>query len=252
MATLPPTDEELMALADGMLEGARAAEVAAIAATDPAVAKRVEMYRQSAMLVKRVAGPLADEPVPDALRKSIEAKIAAARPASPNVVPFRAKPSAPKVQRPWALPLAASIAAVVAGVAGYSLRGGETSGALQQIAIGQPLPAAIAEKLAAAPSGEEMQIDGGRLRIVTSVFDSEKALCREFEYDALAADTVIGVACRAQDSSWQTKLAIAAPAAETGYAPASSTTAADAYLDAIGASEPLSATDEKAALESLR
>jgi hypothetical protein len=249
---MPPTDEELMALADNMLTGEREAEVTAMAAADPAVAKRVEMFRQSAMLVKRAAGPLADEPVPDALRKSIEAKIAAAREPAPNVVPFRAKPSAPKVQRPWALPLAASIAAVVAGVAGYSLRGGEISGALQQIVIGQPLPRALAEKLATAASGEEMQVDGGRLRIVTSVFDGDKVLCREFEYDAPAADTVIAVACRAPTAGWLTKLAIAASASETGYAPASSTTAADAYLDAVGASEPLSAADEKAALESLR
>ncbi|MFN0193227.1 MAG: anti-sigma factor family protein [Aestuariivirga sp.] len=250
--THPPTDEELMAHADGALDAKRNQEIAALVRKDKVLARRVEMFRQSAMLVKRAAGPLADEPVPDALRKSIEAKISASRPESPNVVPFRAKPSVQKVQRPWALPLAASIAAVVAGVAGYSLRDGDTSGPLQQIAVGQPLPSAFAEKLAAAASGEEAQLNGGRLRIVTSVFDRDKALCREFEYDLPAADTVIAVACRTPASSWLTKLAIAAPASETGYAPASSTTAADAYFDAIGASEPLSPADEKAALESLR
>lgn len=241
-----------MAFADGELAGERAAEVAALAASDATIARRIENYRQAAMLVKRAAAPLAEEPVPEALRNAIESKIAAASQLAPNVVPFRSRSSAPLLQRPWALPLAASIAAVVAGVAGYTLRGGDADGVLQQIAIGRPLPGALADKLTTTASGEEMQAAGGRLRIVASVFDSEKTLCREFEFDAPGAETVIAVACRAHGSNWQTKLAIAAPAAETGYAPASSAAAADAYFDAIGASEALSAAEEKAALESLR
>jgi hypothetical protein len=203
--------------------------------------------------VRNAVSPLAEEPVPEALRKSIEAKIAAAKPKPPeNVVAFPAKPKPAPVPRPWALPLAASIAAAIAGVAGYAIRDAAITDAAGQIAIARPLPAIIAEKLDRGLSGEEGAAANGKLKIITTVLDANKAVCREFEFDAPGADTIVAVACKTKGTDWQTKLAIAAPASGTGYAPASSMSAADAYFDAIGAGEPLPPEDEKAALDSLR
>jgi hypothetical protein len=213
------------------------------------------MYRQARTLVRQAVGPLVEEPVPAALRQAIEARIAAAaaqsRPAG-NVVEFPARGRLRLSVRPWAIPLAASLALLIAGSAGYLAgRGGNATRDVAQIVIGGRLEAAVGTVLDTARSGTETTIEGGRMRLIASLRASDGTLCREFEIDGRAGGTVIGLACR-DNGNWLPRVAVAASQTDQGYAPASSMPAIDAYLDAIGAGGHLSPEDEQAALAAAR
>jgi|GEM_PF-589320 len=86
-----PDDETLMAYADGALDAAAAARVAAHAALDAATRSRIASMRRTGALAKAAYAPILDEPVPKRLLDAI----ANARP-SGAVVAFKAKPGARK------------------------------------------------------------------------------------------------------------------------------------------------------------
>lgn len=256
MAQQHPSDEELMAFADGAMAPAKAAAIARLVARDAVLAARVEMYRQSLRLVREAARPLAAEPVPDALRRSIKAMIARTQTphgsaaGDPATVVHLHDPTAASIwARPWSLPLAAALAAVVAGLGGYAagLSGDRPEAGFA--AVGAPLTGQIAEVLISAPSGADMTIGQNRLRLIATLRGRGGELCREFEVDDTAAGgTMVGLACR-NDGTWRLDIAVAAPQTADGFAPASSLSAIDAYLAVIEAGEPLSASEEKAALD---
>lgn len=255
-----PSDEDLMAYADGEMPAAQAESLARLIATDETLRQRVEMFRQSRSLVAGTLKPLADTPVPDSLEKSIRdmiAKSSAAAPAAAmgdgdagNVVAFKPKPAqaAARTPRPWSMPLAAAIAAAVAGIGGYAagLSGGTVSPS--GVMVGSLLPADIGIALDTTAAGGEARREGHRIRLIASVKTQDGTLCREFEIDSLqTAQTMAGIACR-DAGQWRLDIAVAAPASESGFAPASSLSALDSYLAAIGASEQLSAEEESSAL----
>jgi hypothetical protein len=152
----------------------------------------------------------------------------------------------------WAaLPAAASIAAVLGGLAGWMLSSADDlpAGGLAVAGLDGP---ALVGALATVPSGEPATLEGTGRRFVgiASFRDAAGALCREFEVDAPGGPTVISVACR-EAEGWQVRLAIVAPGDQAGYAPASSTETLDAYLAAIGAEAPLSQEAERDALAAI-
>ncbi len=249
-----PTDEMLMAYADGALPPEEAAAIAKLAAADSALRERIEMYRASRRLAADALKPLAQEPVPQALEDAVRAMIAASETARSenepeNVVAFRPKPRAEPAPRHWSMRIAASVAVLAAAIGGYALGFNSSPGtASSQVAVGAPLPGAIAGILSSQPSGSETMIDGARVKIASSVKAQDGTLCREFEIDRLAEkQTSLGVACRAGEG-WRLDIAVAAPADQSGYAPASSMSVLDSYFEAIGASEALDADQEKNAL----
>jgi hypothetical protein len=61
-------DETLMAFADGELDDARRAEIAAAMTLDPELARRVDAHRAIRARVKEAFAPVLAEPVPDRLR----------------------------------------------------------------------------------------------------------------------------------------------------------------------------------------
>jgi anti-sigma factor RsiW len=248
-----PNDETLMAFADGALEGPEAERIAGLARSDPAIAQRIEMFRDSRRLVADALKPLAAEPVPAELDAAVRNLIAnhatAPEDGTGTVVAF---PQHRATQRPlsrWTLPLAASLAAIAVGTGGFMLGQKSSRGdAAAFAAVGDPLPADVTAVLASAASGSETRAGEARMRLVATVMAQDGSVCREFEIDIQAsARTAAGVACR-NAGEWRLVAAVAAVAGDGGYAPASSLTALDAYLDAIGASEPLSTEEEREAL----
>jgi len=258
------TDEMLMAFADAALDAEQAQMVALAIADDPALAARVEVFRQTRVVASAVPLP----PVPDALRERVlqmaarHAQAAAPEPApepapapapaaSPapqplsNVVPLAARrPRAPL----WQPALAASIAlAIGLGIGAFGF--GEPGGMLHVAALDD---AAIVENLGSVASGNRVTLpSGGLMTVVASFADGDGALCREFEHDRPDGRTLVSVACNAA-GAWDVRLAVdTAAAGSDGYAPASSLDTLDAYLSAIEAGAPLDPAAEAEALATL-
>ena len=242
-------DETLMAFADGELDDATAARVEAALSEDNALADRLAVFLDTRVAVASALKPLIHEPVPDALASSVRALVDThkrstdgAPTADENVITLRPRTaqSAPRNERPWLVPIAASILAVVTGIGGFTLGRGlgptETS-----------RDAAIQTALQRQASGENEPLGDTdeTIHIVSSFRDGNNVLCREYEVQSVQHNTTT-VACQ-QDRSWVTRLALTSTPTE-GFVPASSQETIDAYLSAIQAGDVLSLEDEKKAL----
>ncbi|MEO9341163.1 hypothetical protein ABFT80_27610 [Mesorhizobium sp. SB112] len=238
-------DETLMAFADGELDEARSLALEEALATNEALAERLAVFLDSRRLVGDALKPLIDEPVPEALLASVRKMAEDAQRqgaiAQDNVVPFRPQQT---VIRPtagsWLMPVAASLVAVLTGAAGFAL------GRMEPSATDSS--AEIAAALNREASGQDVALANSRavLHVVASFRDERGELCREYELKQPASSTLT-VACR-QDGTWTTRLALTTPQAE-GYVPASSQETIDAYLTSIQAGAPLSAEEERKALD---
>jgi len=257
------SDEILMAYADGELDEARHAAVEAAIARDDALADRVAMFAETADRAKQAMDATLSAPVPAHLQRAVESLIAAqdsqdseggARADPVSLADHRARRDSGRLggwRRVVPAAMAASIALVVGLGVGYGLRPGpDSTGA--GMAVGSltgPAGPAIAAALAEIPSGAEQALAGGRtFRAIASFRDEAGAVCREFEVDGEAGRASVNVACRDTDR-WEVRISIATSGGGTGYAPASSLEALDAYLVSVGAGAPMSAQEEKAVLE---
>lgn len=251
------SDEILMRFADGELDTGTAAEVERAMETDDALVARVALFIETRHAAKAAMEPLLDEPVPSELKRAVE-RMVMEKTSPPSVsgagiLPFPRRAANESHRSRWLAPVAASLAAVVAGFGGYWLRGSveaPIAGGLGVAAIGSP---ALDEALATIAAGEERRLPGSdqRFRAIATFRDNAQALCREFELDSDDRSTVVSVACRA-GSEWRVTFAVIAPGATGGYAPASSTETLDAYLTAIDAGAPLEAAEEARALSELQ
>jgi len=108
-------DTTLMAYADGALDAAAAARVAAAALARPEIRRRVAAFRTTATLARAAYASVVDEDVPERLVAAVRAA-----PASGNVAALRAKPAAAarSRSRPIGWAVAASVALVMALGAG--------------------------------------------------------------------------------------------------------------------------------------
>lgn len=239
-------DLTLMAHADGELDAETSRRIEDAAARDPELAARIAAFRGSAAAVAAAFDPA--PAVPDRLRANVEAIIAAARAAeqgAQNVVPLAPRGARPSLRPMWLGAVAATLALAVGLGAGLSLRAPAEGAGLSVAALGGE---GIAATLASLPSGERADLPGGgTLEPIATFVTADGTICREFEVDGVQGGTVVSVACRAE-GAWDVRLAIAAPAAEGGYAPASSLDTLDAWLNATGAGAPMSAEEEAAAL----
>jgi anti-sigma factor RsiW len=269
----PPSDEMLMAYADGEASPAEAAAVEAAVADDPAVAERLALFAETRAMAAE-AMPL--QPVPDALRASVEAMVAAgaapqAGAASPEmpgaandvdapetpegetVVPFRRRPAVRPARRPMVVALAATVAGIAIAVGAF-VAGWQTGGVMPGG------PSAGVARLAALPLAEGLSLPSGSavavgeealLRPLASFRSGTGELCREFEVEG--ERPVVAVACR-RDGDWSVDFAVATPPAADpgGYVPASGLEALDAYLGTIAAEPPLGAQEEAEALQDMR
>ncbi len=237
-------DETLMAFADGELDEEQSLELERALEQDDALAERLAVFLDSRALVSDALKSLIDEPVPEALA----AKVAAIAHGStlkteepPQVLAFTPKKVTPARRvSPWVLPLAASLIAVISGIAGFSIGqiGIENTGFDQS----------IASALDRETSGQDITLAGSSkvLNIVATFRDESGAVCREYEVKDAATNT-LSVSCQ-KDGSWSTRLALTQPIAE-GYAPASSHETVSAYLTSVNAGPPLSKEEEQTVLK---
>lgn len=259
------TDEELMAFADGELDASRTAAIRAVLVTRPDIAARVDVFGRSRRIVKDAAAQQFKAALPPALKTRVEQMIAdagdrattlppaenAAMP-NDNVVAISARRSAQaeRGRSSWITAIAASLVAIVAGLAGY-WTGASGSGASRGIAVAATVSGPLAAALSRVPSGgQEMLGDGAEISIVSSFEEGARALCREFELSVPDSSRIHAVACW-RGGGWTTEMALHAAAGETGYLPASGAAAVDTYLSAIGAEAPLPAEDERQRLQAL-
>lgn len=249
-------DEILMAFADGELDAAEAAQVAQAVADDPALAARVDLFRQTraALQAAPEASPkdqaLADmiratqaqakmqaqeSRAADPLADQIRAAAAAATTAhlagrDPQIAANRSLPT--PANRNWA-PLAVAASLVLA--LGIGWLAGPWGNA--------PTPGlepTVVAALNSLPSGEST----GDVTAIASFRTADGTLCREYETEA-----EIAVACRA-GSTWENRFA-ATQINSPDYVPASGEGNVDNFLASIGAGEPLTTADEQAALAAL-
>jgi len=125
-------DATLVAYVDGECDPATATAIAEASARDAELRARIAVFQESAVMVRAAFADLVDEPVPERL---IAAARGAPAPAGgATVVPFHRRPAA----RWIALPLAASLAALVIGAgAGYWAGSGWLRPAADQTASGR-------------------------------------------------------------------------------------------------------------------
>lgn len=241
-------DETLMAFADGELDAETSARIEAAMETDDSLVEKVAGFMESRARAADALKPLIDEPVPETLMRTVRAMVdnADATKAADNVVAFQPR-TAPNSWR-WAMPLAASLAVIVAGAGGY-LAGRASSPSQGGGTVAQLDDPAISKALDTAPSGNEVGTGFGTMKLVSSFRDEAGGLCREFELSG--PSNVVTIACRS-NGRWDMRLAVATPTTGTDYVPAGATETIDAYLATIHAGAPLSEAEEAEALGSLR
>ncbi|WP_157994842.1 anti-sigma factor [Paracoccus tegillarcae] len=265
--TPQPSDETLMAYADGMLDGDEMRIVETAIRQDPALAARVDSFRETARRVGQL-GKAQDDHVPDALIARVRELAAqsqaeaapAASPAAP-VVDFasrrqQADPRPAARSAPiWQLPLAASIFLALGLWGGMKIGPNldDQPDAAQLALLDSP---GVHQVLNSARSGEQAPLDGGgEVSLIASFNNAEGQLCREFEIVWPQRPTIVSVSCRAPQTDadgWAAQLAVLASVGDDqNYAPASSLETLDTYVGAIGASQPLSPEEEAAALQAL-
>jgi len=215
----------LIALVDGELDEVTRRRVDHAVVDDPALAERLAMHRR---LRERLAGhyaPIAQEPVPGAMRALLEE--------SAKVVPL-ARPT-PR-WRGWAVG-GAIAASLVLGLSLGRLTGGEDGpiGLHDGVMVAQgELAQALDTQLASA------QADTA-IRIGLTFQRKGGGWCRSFD------GAVAGVACREGDS-WQVQLALPGAGQGGAYRQASSSDArVMATVDALIEGEPADAVEEAAA-----
>jgi hypothetical protein len=242
-------DEMLMAYVDGELDAARAAEIAAAAQADAALAARIATQRQ---LRERVTSAFANVPaqeVPERLLAAARgptAEPAAAAPARGNVVQFpsrgtRAPPTAWRA-REWTAMAASLLLGVFltwrmlapAGGASFETRGGE-------LVAAHDLAAALDGQLAAHQAAD------APVRVGVSFKSRAGGYCRSFELRTAGS---AGVACREADA-WRVEV-LAKSAGASGEM-RQAATLPPAVIAAIAATidgDPLDAAGEEAARKS--
>lgn len=261
-----PTDEILVAYADGELPAAEAEAVEAYLAGDDDMRQFVAALKRSARLAREAF----DAPMHEPPSRSVADMIMAAPPHPAqrrNVVTMPARANRRKSWRPdrstWKpIAMAASVALLVGLAAGSFLanRPGITAGgdlALGPIASSSILHGALERR----STGEAiaLQPDRGmqrqKLSMVATFRDRLERPCREIE---LVTDTpdarplAAGVACRASDGRWivegATRLATTDPGPGNGAFYPSGIREQDAIeglLNLLGAGKSLSAAEER-------
>jgi hypothetical protein len=195
-------------------------------------------------------GALSDR-VSEMVRKATEE--AAADRGTAKVVPLPARTGAARPQAAWYIPLAASIAAVMAGSAGYML--GSTT---EQTPDGTSLEVAratgpeIAAVLWTGASGETRSVgSAGHTMEIIATFRVGDTLCREIELDNLSRSSTVAVSCLTGEA-WTTAFAVMSDRSVGAFVPASSSDAVEGYLSAVEAGPALLGAEEISVLAAAR
>lgn len=250
------SDETLMAFADGELDEAQMAQIERALANDDQLAVRLSVFLESRSAAFDSFQPLLQTPIPDVLRSNVDKIIEAqaegiATSEASNIVSLadKRKPFYARTD----LAAAACISLIAGGVVGFALSGSSPRSEGSDILATVISDTSLIEAMETVRSGDEIRMENGsRLSVIASFKNDLGSLCREFEVDGANGATSVSVAC-ATEGAWQVKFLVSAPSTSGNqYAPASSLEALEAYLTAIGATQPMNEADEAKTLDRLR
>jgi anti-sigma factor RsiW len=240
-----------MAFADGELDEQVAATVEQAMASDPAIAKRISEFLRSRRLIRSAFSEETLSDVSPELRAAVLAQIdhfegqGREQPSSGLQVPR----SAPLTGM-WrsGMALAASIAVLALVTAGY-LAGRQgmqppSSGPIAHLATPE-----VNRVLSESPSGQELDLSFGRMRVISTFRTANGSLCREFKLQ-VSTGTSDAVACR--DRDWMITFAVASTGPSASYVPSGGADLMASYLQNTGAGEPLVDEAEIRALGEVR
>jgi hypothetical protein len=237
MSQLHLSDEILMAFADGELEEPTAAAVAKAMAEDTNVAKRIMDFQQSRRLARSAFSTALLPDVPPELRAAVLAQVKSHEAAGESETGSDIKP----LQNEWLrrkrpfmpMALAASIAAIALALgyfAGWH-SGPGTGGLIAQLE--SPL---VHHELNRSASGKDVELPFGRLRVISTYRLANGSLCREFRLQS-STETAEAVACR--NGEWNATFVLASAVNNAEYTPSGGGDPMVAYLQSIGAGQPL-------------
>ena len=222
------SDEMLMCLADGELDGPEAMALRSRIARDPALAARYALFVDSAEALRDA---FAQGPVPERLVAAASGQVAG-RAGQARVLPFPRR----AVQ---ALSLAATLALGLG--LGWSLREAPDTAV-------EPNLTHVALSLANTRTGETFDLGAPGAARVLGSFETDLGLCRLIGLEGRESMQHRFVACRAGDT-WEIALSLSdapgrafTPATEIG------TEIMDIFLDGIGAGAALDPASEQEAL----
>ncbi|WP_299554754.1 hypothetical protein [uncultured Tateyamaria sp.] len=229
------SDEELMAYADGALNGTDHARVAEAVMQNPDLRLRLDAFERSAKMA-RDAMPLTD--VPDALQDRINAAIAAETatldPAEARVVPFKRMSSTGRSA--WFGAIAASVLLGI-GVGVFLLDPAENEPVAFDLAP-------VVSTLETAASGTSIERHGIDTRLIASFEAADGAFCREFEAKLKDRSDLIGVGCRTA-TGWELRFAAATELpGDTQFVPASAFETLEAWMRSTSAGPVMSVEEE--------
>lgn len=250
------TPELLMAYADGALEADDVARVEAAISAFPELAEVVAAFKTTSLSLKGAFDGPMDEPVPDHLAALVMGPSADID--GDTVVSLQdARAKRSFVSSPFGQAIAACAVFAFGLVAGGAFLGDGSSrlpGENGDLLLAGRLDAAhpIAQALENTASAELVNFGGGQFDAVASFVTDGNVPCREFEA-ADATGAVVGVACR-RDETWSVELLLAAspsssPQGEFQLASAFDADVLDGVLDALGASQGLSSSQETCLIE---
>lgn len=265
-----PTDENLMAYADGTLPADEHIAIEAYLAGDAEARELVEAFRRSSALAREAFDEALVAPPPARLVETILSAPAGqgGKPAAlpdengATVVPLPIRTRRRAMTPQWRpLPLAASIVLVTGLVTGLAAgflagrSGGPASGAAQ-IVLG-PLGSAttLARVLETATSGAK----ANRIAVLVTFRDRGGRICREFEVLAERSGglppEIAAVACRDPKGHWTiegaAQIAAFAPQSGPGFEPSGvrERDALQGLLDMLGAGAALTPQEERMLIE---
>jgi hypothetical protein len=177
-------DETLMAYADGELDDARRAEVAAAIAGDPELARRVDAHRALRARMAEAFAPVLAEPVPDGLRAAAMASRKVVN--LPGVKPREALPR--WRAREWTALAASLLVGLFIGWRAFSPAEPLMAAEGDALVARGVHAAALDSQLASAQS------PGSDVLIGVTFRSREGSFCRSF---VLAGQRTVGLACHA-------------------------------------------------------
>lgn len=237
---MKPTQEELMAYADGELDGDAAARVAAAVTADTALAERVATHRRLRGRLRDAYDPVLGQPVPLRLQAAAARLAKAQRDATAGPSPVARRRAWPA----WTALAASLVAAVLLArmlptestVPGIGTR---VDG--DRVAVG-----ALADSLEAQVSGGPPGGDAVSLHFSFRATDGRP--CRTF---VLHGDKPLaGLACR-ETEAWHVDVLVDAPQAQAAEMRMASSALPPLLLEVVDAriaGEPLDAAQEDAAI----
>ena len=200
-------DETLMAYADGELDAAQRAQIAAEIEKDPALAARVEQHRALRARIGGAFAPVLDEAVPERLRAAAAGNAAAAERVRGNVVPFPTRGACASATswraREWFAMAASLVLGVVISWRAFSPGAPVITASNGALVARGALASALDRQLASNQAGD------AAVKIGLTFKARDGSYCRSF---ALSAGGTSGLACRT-GSEWHIPVTASADAA---------------------------------------